>query len=186
MARALSFKVDASQFYAKINSLTGIMQEGGDKGLEYASQGTVNVMRNRIETAGTKWSSFRFDSGGSLPNVDPGIGPGRTLSGDMLNSIGFLKRGKNIVMGYVHGVQQYFRYQEYGFTNWGTYIMPYTSQNGNVGGGFFLNHPRFEHLTPGIFALKDGKTNMTRTAPGLIKATAVRYANMEKYSKGKK
>lgn len=156
--------IDAKRVLDVLNKAPRIVDEEATKmAAEIAEFGELEMKAN-ILTSGTPFSDRAREAGINS-------GPGRFRTGAMYNAVKSRVRnaGDRILgeYGWLTGVKNYFKYQEYGFRN--RFIAAYTAtgqlkvRNGspvirpNPFGGY--------KNTPGMFALRDSAKSVDRELP---------------------
>jgi hypothetical protein len=102
---------------------------------------------------------------------------GRIRTGKMLDSIGHRpRRGQNLYqaeVGYLNDYQEYFKWQEIGFTNiwkfFGESNRPYASAPNAPAGWAFRRLTSGAPKVKGIFALRDARQKMVDSIPDVLK-----------------
>jgi len=101
---------------------------------------------------------------------------GRIRTGRMLNSIGYRpRRGANLYqaeVGYLGDRQEYYKWQEKGFTNiwkfFGEWNRPYSNAPNAPGGWRFKRLPTGAPKVKGLFALRDARQKMEDATPAIM------------------
>ena len=134
-----------------------------------------DVMKSKIEMTPSAYSRSGLKAKLGFKN------PGRIRTGDMYKSVASRPRGRGrlfqVEVGYLRNPQQYFKYQEYGFTQVWKYLFPWakssqsTAPNAPAGHLFRRVKP---HWVKGIFALRDARQAMEDAMPGIIQKAAKR------------
>ena len=133
-----------------------------------------DVMRSKIEMTPSKYSKsgLKKKLGFNMP--------GRIRTGDMYRSVASRPRGRGklfqVEVGYLRNPQEYFKFQEYGFTQVWKYLFPWgkdisTAPNAPAGHLFKKAKPR--HVQ-GIFAMRDARQAMDDAMPRIIAKAAKR------------
>lgn len=159
----IKVKVDISGLQKKFAASVKAINDGAIVGMQYALDGAENNVKKRIATSGTYGSANRF-AGYYEPFAGPGIsGIGRINTGRMYDSItrSIARNGKEIVgtLGWPDNRPKYFDLQEKGFN--------YQKNKYPISGA--------SHHVEGMFAWRDAKTILNKTAPGLMASWVKEY-----------
>jgi hypothetical protein len=146
--------IDLTRFQDKLDKARDAILAGAIEGLDYAAKGAAVVARKKIAVTGTYGSKKRF-AGEYGKFAGPGIGDGRTDTGDMIFSLGrWVDTFGDRVLASVGWIdaEPYFKYQEEGFD--------YLHNRYPISGK--------SHKVRGMFALKDAETILKKTSVGLV------------------
>lgn len=160
--------VDAKKVLNNLNKAPRIVQEEAVKmAAELAEFGELEMKAN-ILTSGTPFSDRAREAGINS-------GPGRFRTGAMYNAVKSRVRvaGNKVLSeyGWLSGVKNYFKYQEYGFRN--RFIAAYTPDGKlKVRDGSPVIRPNpfggYKN-TPGMFSLRDSAKSVEREMPRFLK-----------------
>jgi hypothetical protein len=146
--------IDLTRFQDKLDKARDATIAGAIEGLDNASKGAYRVALKKILLTGTYGSKKRF-AGEYGKFAGPGIGDGRTDTGEMLYSLGHDVDtfGDRVLasVGWIDA-EPYFKYQEEGFD--------YLHNRYPISGK--------SHKVRGMFALKDAETILKKTSVGLV------------------
>lgn len=135
-----------------------------------------DTMRSKIERTGSKHarSGLKAKLGFSKP--------GRIRTGDMYRSVGSRPRGRGklfqVEVGYLSNPQEYYWWQEYGFTNvwkfFGQSNKPYSNAPNAPAGWLFRRLRTGAPKVAGLFAMRDARQAMDDAMPKIIERAAKR------------
>lgn len=167
MANA-SARINISGALKKLNGIENIVMEESAKMAEEIAKFGEQEMKTNILASGTPFSQKARQAGINS-------GPGRYRTGKMYEAVkSRVEAGPKIVraaFGWISNVEDYFKYQEYGFRN--KFIANYTS-NGRLiveGGQPSVRRNPFGGFkrTKGMFALRDARQTVVNELPRFTK-----------------
>lgn len=166
MAAAVSARINISAALKKINGAEQIIREEAIKMSAEVAKFGEDEMKTNILASGTPFSQKARQAGINQ-------GPGRYRTGQMYNAVKSRVEagGKTIraAFGWLEQVEDYFRYQEYGFNN--KFFAIYTP-GGNLkveNGQPALKRADFRRDTKGMFALRDARLTVEQELPRFTK-----------------
>jgi len=161
-----SAKIDISSALRKLNGAEQIIREEALKMSAEIAKFGEDEMKSNILASGTPFSQKARQAGINQ-------GPGRFRTGEMYNAVKskVLSAGKNVraAFGWLDQVEDYFRYQEYGFNN--KFFAVYGS-GGNLKvecGQPVVKQANFPRRTKGMFALRDARLTVEQELPRFTK-----------------
>lgn len=134
-----------------------------------------DVMRSKIEMTPSKYSKsgLKKKLGFNMP--------GRIRTGDMYRSVGSRPRGRGklfqVEVGYLRNPQEYFKFQEYGFTQVWKYLFPWGKSAvtaPNAPAGHLFRKAAKPYAVKGLFAMRDARQAMDDAMPAIIARAAKR------------
>ena len=134
------------------------------------------VMRSKIERTSSKHARSGLKAKLGFPKR------GRIRTGNMYESVGSRPRGRGklfqVEVGYLKNYQDYFKWQEIGFTNvwkfFGQWNRPYSNAPNAPAGWEFQRLRTGAPKVAGLFAMRDARQAMEDALPGIIQKAAKR------------
>lgn len=134
-----------------------------------------DVMRSKIEMTPSKYSrsGLKKKLGFNMP--------GRIRTGDMYRSVASRPRGRGklfqVEVGYLRNPQEYFKWQEYGFTQVWKYLFPFSKNivtAPNAPAGHLFRRAANPRRVQGLFAMRDARQAMQDAMPNIVAKAAKR------------